>query len=80
VANKKDKLAEAKAKIDDLIDHSFFDVKGLPGNQEVIEIIVNAVIGLCTAWWSIRELLDYFHHRMEYRSVLDDKPTSSGET
>lgn len=77
---KHDRKAEAKVKIDQLLDEYYFDVQCVPGSmtQETLtRLITRIIVSLCSAWWSIKELMEYAQERQNFKeSAYDAGPLS----
>lgn len=75
--SKPEKLDQLVLMLEDLKENAFFDVQSPRYDKELVDIVMNAIIGLCTAWWSIQELMDFLKNRSEYRSVINGSHASS---
>lgn len=67
------------------LDNVYFDFQG-PGNanpfngtkeEYIIRLITRSIVALCTAWWSIREVIDYLQKRTQnYKGFKFDTSTA----
>lgn len=65
---------ETKQKIDELLDEFYFDVQCAPGTgqltqEAVVKLITKIVVSLCSAWWSITELMEYIRERQNFKEA-----------
>lgn len=74
---------EVKQKIDNYLDNLHFDFQTTPGQasttlQEefIIKLLTRFIVSLCSAWWSIREVLDYIQKRKTYKEFDHGQPIS----
>jgi hypothetical protein len=55
------------------LDNIYFDVQGPGGTnpfngtkeEYIIRLITRSIVALCTAWWSVREIVDYLQKRSQ---------------
>lgn len=71
-------------KIQTFLDSVYFDVQSPGGanlfngtkEEYIIRLITRSIVALCTAWWSVRELLDYLQKRTKFsKDFKFDTPT-----
>jgi len=44
----------------------------------LVDVFTKLIISLCTAWWSIREIVEYFQNRKILKEIIPDgKPNLS---
>lgn len=63
-------MEEAKAKIDEVLDQYYLDVQCAPGavaQETVTKLVTRIIVSLCSAWWSIKELLEYVQERQKFK-------------
>lgn len=81
------KLTDA---VSNWFDECFFSFEFVPGfsgaagaekaaiENYLVDIFTKLIISVCTAWWSIREIVDYFQNRKILKEIIPDgKPNLS---
>lgn len=68
---------DIKNKIDDFMDSLYFDVQGAPtmggtsmSQEYIVKIVTRFVMSICTAFWSLSELLEYIRNRRDFRELI----------
>lgn len=67
--------AKRKKQIDEFIDSLYFDVQAAGGQAKlseeyVVKLVTKFLVSLCTAIWSISEILDYIKERKEFKNLF----------
>lgn len=62
-----------KEKIDNYIDNLYFNFQSVPGQgsslqeEYIIKLLTRFLVSVCSAWWSVREVLDYIQKRKTFK-------------
>lgn len=74
--SKKELPQELKDKIDEFLDSLYLDFQAAPAaggtmtQEYIIKLVTRFIMGVCTAFWSIAELVEYIHNRREFREFI----------
>jgi hypothetical protein len=80
-----EKLENTKRDIQLFLDNIYFDFQTVGGpnpfdgtrEEYIIRLITRSIVALCTAWWSVREMMDYLQKRSNtYKGFRVDQSTA----
>jgi hypothetical protein len=78
---KRQSQQELQDKVDEFLDSLYLDVQCPTGpgakmsEDYAIKMITKFIISICTAWWSILELIEYVRNKKSFREFLNDGTT-----
>lgn len=68
---------DIKNKIDDFLGSLYLDFQAAPATggsmtqEYVLKLLTRFIMSVCTAFWSITELVEYIHNRRDFREFVD---------
>lgn len=75
--HKKELPQHIKDKLDEFLDSLYLDFQAAPTapggtmtQEYIIKLLTRFIMGVCTAFWSIAELVEYVHNRREFREFI----------